>query len=203
MRKKGLLFVISGPSGVGKGTICKGLLRKDSLSLCLSISVTTRLPRSNEEHGKNYFFIDDKEFKSMIDKGELLEWAEVYGNYYGTPRKWVEKKLESGCDVLLEIDVQGALQVKSKIPESILIFILPPTINDLKERLKSRNTDSDEVISNRLKHVKDEIEKAVQYDYIVINDFIGKVLERVASIMIAEKCRAERFSIEDYLKGSG
>ena len=200
MNRRGLLFVISGPSGVGKGTICKKLMSKLN-DLHISISVTTRSPRHNEEHGKSYFFINNKEFKNMINKDQLLEWAEVYGKYYGTPRKWVVEKLDGGHDVLLEIDVQGALNVKSKLKESILVFIMPPSVDELKKRLISRGTDSENVINERLKYVKDEIKKADRYDYIVVNDYLDEALKRVIAIMTAEKCKSKRFDIKSYLYG--
>ena len=149
MSKQGVLIVLSGPSGAGKGTVCQNLISKNK-SVYLSVSVTTRPPRPGEVHGKNYFFISREEFQQMVTNDQLIEWAQVYDNFYGTPKEWVEEKLSNGEDVLLEIDIQGALQIKKKFPECVLIFIIPPSINELQARLVSRGTDGAEVIKKRL-----------------------------------------------------
>lgn len=202
MVKQGLLTVLSGPSGAGKGTICQGLL-KETKDISLSISVTTRPPRPGEEHGKNYLFMSRGEFEQMLKKDLLLEWAKVYGNYYGTPRKWVESKLAKGNDVLLEIDIQGALQIKKKFPECILIFIVPPSINELQERLIGRGTDRAEVIAKRLKCVKSELREIDQYDFIVVNDKLEVAVEQVKAIITAEKCRPKYFDVHKYFQYGG
>nr|WP_031516160.1 guanylate kinase [Desulfofalx alkaliphila] len=202
MDREGLLLVLSGPSGAGKGTICQQLIKKES-SISLSVSVTTRSPRLGEEHGKNYFFINEEQFKQMIEGDQLLEWAQVYGNFYGTPRDWVEKKLQAGEDVLLEIDIQGALQIKEKFPQCILVFVIPPSINELQARLIKRGTDCNDVIKKRLQCVEGELQKVPQYDYIVVNDCLDTAIDQVRSIIVAEKCRSKRFDIQKYLQVEG
>ncbi|MBO8136573.1 MAG: guanylate kinase [Desulfotomaculum sp.] len=202
MNKKGILLVLSGPSGAGKGTVCQGLI-KTSKSIHLSVSVTTRSPRPGEQHGKNYFFISEKEFIEMAEKDQLLEWAKVYDNYYGTPRQWVEEKLDKGEDVLLEIDIQGALQIKKKFPDSILVFIVPPSINELQARLIKRGTDKEDVIQKRLNCVEGELQEIPKYDYIVVNDKLEDAVNAVKSIITAEKCRPERFNLQKYLQTGG
>jgi guanylate kinase len=202
MCKDGLLIVLSGPSGAGKGTICQGLLKQEN-AISLSISVTTRPPRPGEEHGKNYFFISRNEFDDMVKNDQLIEWAQVYDNCYGTPRQWVEETLASGEDVLLEIDIQGALQIKEKFPKCILIFVVPPSINELQARLIGRGTDGSEVIQKRLKCVEGELEKIPQYDFIVVNDALEEAINQVKAIITAEKCRPKRFNLHKYLQCGG
>lgn len=194
--------MLSGPSGAGKGTVCQGLI-KSSSSMELSISVTTRESRPGEENGKNYFFISKEEFHQMLEEDQLLEYAKVYDNYYGTPRRWVEEKLEQGEDVLLEIDIQGALQIKNKFPESILIFVVPPSINELQARLIRRGTDRDDVIQKRLGCVQGELQEIPKYDYIVVNDKLEDAVDEVTAILKAEKCRPKRFSLQKYLQTGG
>lgn len=198
MTRQGLLIVISGPSGAGKGTICQGLLQKNK-ELCLSISCTTRPPRPGEQHGVNYFFLDKAYFEQMIANNQLLEYAKVYDNYYGTPLQYVEEKLATGWDVILEIDIQGALQVKQKYPQGVLIFVVPPALSLLKERLTKRGTDSMEVITKRLQCVCDELSNTERYDYLVINDTVENAMHQVESIIKAEKCRPSRFDIKKFL----
>jgi len=188
MVKKGVLLVFSGPSGAGKGTICKAL-QQDNPSLRLSVSATTRPPRIGEVDGVHYYFLKREAFKKMIQNEELLEWAEVYGNFYGTPRRFVKEALDQGYDVILEIDIQGALQVKEKIPEAVLIFIAPPSKSELEARLTSRGTDSPEEIQKRLSCTISEMELARRYDYIVINDNIRQALEKIRAVITAEKLR--------------
>ncbi|MEG6615232.1 guanylate kinase [Peptococcaceae bacterium 1198_IL3148] len=202
MGKEGLLVVLSGPSGAGKGTICQGLV-KQAEEISLSVSVTTRPPRPGEEHGKNYFFIARDEFEEMVKDDQLIEWAQVYDNCYGTPKKWVEDKLANGEDVLLEIDIQGALQIKERFPECVLIFVVPPSINELQARLIGRGTDGSDVIAKRLRCVEGELQKIPQYDFIVVNDTLEEAINQVKAIIIAEKCRPKRFNLDKYLQCGG
>lgn len=187
----GLLVVISGPSGSGKGTICKRLI-EEIKSIKVSVSATTRKPRVGEIEGKNYFFIDEDNFLKKIDNEELLEYALVYGNYYGTPQKAVLKELENGNDIILEIDIQGALKVKENYPKGVFIFILPPSLEELKNRIEGRGTDSEEVIRRRLKCAYDELNYAFQYDYVVLNDEVEIAVEKIKEIISAEKNKATR-----------
>jgi len=188
---KGLLIVISAPSGTGKTTLTHMLL-KSFPNMEFSVSYTTRKPRPGEVNGKDYFFVDRDTFERMIEEGDFLEWAEVYGNLYGTSKSQVLKALNEGKDVLLDIDTQGALQVKKNFPEAVLIFILPPSLKELERRLRSRGTDDEETIERRLKTARVEIERAPLYDYIVVNDVLEEAFEKLKSIVIAEKCRTER-----------
>lgn len=188
---KGVLLVVSGPSGAGKGTICQ-LLREQLPDLGYSISVTTRQPRVGEVDGVNYFFKTVPQVKEMITKGELLEYAEVYGNYYGTPRKYVEDLLNTGHDVLLEIDIQGALQIKERFPEGVFVFIVPPSLDELSARIYKRGTDSEDVIKRRMASAAGELTYAQKYDYIIVNDIAQKAANKVLTIMEAERYRVDR-----------
>lgn len=188
---KGLLLVVSGPSGAGKGTICKELLKENS-NINLSISATTREPRVGEEHGVNYFFSNKEEFEMMIKNDEFLEHASVYGNYYGTPKKYVLDKLDEGKDILLEIDIQGALNVKKIYPEGVFIFILPPSMEELKNRIVNRGTETKEAIERRYKSAYDEIKYVFSYDYGVVNDEVSSAVKKIESIITAEKCKVLR-----------
>lgn len=185
---KGLLIVLSGPSGVGKGTVCTAL-RPKMPELVYSVSATTRLPREGEENGVNYFFKTREQFASMIEADQLLEYAEYVGNYYGTPRDFVEKTLDSGRDIILEIEVQGALKVKEKFPEGIFVFLLPPSMDELKDRIRGRGTEHPDVISHRMSVAEDEISLIRHYDYAVVNDEIDLACKRIESIIIAEHCK--------------
>ncbi len=187
----GLLLVVSGPSGAGKGTIC-GLLRQQLPDLGYSVSVTTRAPRAGETDGVNYFFKSAAEVQRMIADDELLEYAEVYGNYYGTPRRYVEEQLEAGKDVLLEIDIQGALQVKEHYPEGVFVFIVPPSLDELSKRIYKRGTDSLDVIARRLAEAEMELGYARKYDYIIVNDVAAKATAKVLTIMEAERYKVSR-----------
>ncbi|HHZ00086.1 MAG TPA: guanylate kinase [Sedimentibacter sp.] len=189
--EEGLLVVISGPSGAGKGTICMQLLL-DMSFLKVSVSATTRKPREGEKDGVDYYFIDEEEFLRRVANNEFLEYAKVYGNYYGTPKEEVFKQLKAGNDIILEIDIQGALQVKKNYPLGVFIFILPPSLTELKNRIEGRGTDSKEVILRRMESAYDELNYAFQYDYVVVNDRVDLATEKIKHIILAEKNRAIR-----------
>ena len=191
MTKKGLLIVISGPSGAGKGTICREWLEKHPEAV-LSVSATTRAPRPGEKDGVNYFFKTHKEFQEMIENGEFLEYAKVYDNYYGTPRKYVQQQLMSGKDVILEIDIQGALKVKERFDEGVFIFIVPPTMEELKKRIVKRGTESPEAILKRFNSAFEELNFITRYNYVVINDKVDDAVSKIEAILTAEKCRVDR-----------
>lgn len=199
---QGVLLVVSGPSGAGKGTICS-TLREQLPNLGYSVSVTTRQPRTGEVDGVNYFFKTVDEVKEMIAKDELLEYAEVYGNYYGTPRDYVMEQLKAGKDVLLEIDIQGALQVKKRFPEGVFVFIVPPSLDELSARIYKRGTDSEDVIKRRLASAASELTYAAEYDYIIVNDIAEKAADKVLTIMEAERYRVARtyFIVDKICKG--
>lgn len=186
MTEKSLLVVISGPSGSGKGTLCE-MLRQAFPDLNYSISVTTRPPRSNEKDGVDYFFVSDEEFKRLLQKGEFLEWAEVYGHYYGTPRSVVESALASGRDVLLEIDIQGASKVRELFPEAVLIFIKPPSLDELSDRITKRGTDDAKSIDTRMSSARQELQAARKYDYVVENDQKEKAFAKLMELIKREK----------------
>ncbi|RKQ61747.1 guanylate kinase [Thermovibrio guaymasensis] len=200
-RERGLLIVISAPSGTGKTTLTRMLL-KEFPNIEFSISFTTRKPRPGEVNGKDYWFISREEFLKRIEEGDFLEWAEVYGNLYGTSKSQVLKALNEGKDVLLDIDTQGALQVKKNFPEAVLIFILPPSLEELERRLRNRGTDPEEVIEKRLKVAREEIKRAKFYDYIVVNDVLEVAYNKLKSIISAEKCKTKRFlkNLEFHIK---
>lgn len=190
-KKRGNLIVISGPSGAGKGTIIKEVVN-DLPNLELSTSYTSRSPRGQEENGKEYFFVSKKTFENMIQNNELLEYAEYSHNYYGTSKTIVNNLLDQGKDVILEIEVQGALQIKNMIEDSIFIFIVPPTMQELRRRLVNRQTDSKEQIFNRFKTAYKEINEYAKYNYVVANDNLLDAVEKVKAIILAEKCRVDR-----------
>lgn len=195
--EKGKLFVISGPSGAGKSTVVfKAMEGRDDV--CFSTSVTTRKPRPGEVDGREYFFVDLDRFKEMVENDELLEHAEYVANSYGTPKAYVEDKLSAGMNVILDIEVQGARQVNEKKPDSVKIFIIPPSIEELERRLKGRGTDTARAIEARLIRARQEYKEANFYDYIIINDDAERAAKELAAIMLAEHCRAaDRM---DYLK---
>ncbi|AEE96177.1 guanylate kinase [Mahella australiensis] len=189
--QQGLLIVISGPSGAGKGTICRAL-RRFNHNVELSISATTRAPRRGEREGVNYFFKTVDEFKRMIEDGEFLEYAEVYGNYYGTPKSYVRERLMEGKDVILEIDIQGALSIKEKFDDAVFIFILPPSMEELKRRIVKRGTESEEELLKRFNSSYKELNFINRYNYVVINDVVEAAARKIDAIITAEKCRVER-----------
>ena len=181
--KKGTLFVISGPSGVGKGTLVAMLL-KNHPEIKLSVSATTRNPRPGEIEGVHYFFLDKEDFKNRINSGEFLEWAEFSGNLYGTNKNFVKKMLEEGQNIILEIEVQGALQVKTQLEEAILIFIEPPSFEDLKIRLLKRSTESEEEIQKRLAIVKSELEQKKEFNHLIVNDNLDTALKNLEAVIL-------------------
>ena len=185
---KGLLIVLSGPSGVGKGTVCTAL-RKKMPDLIYSVSATTRQPRMGEEEGVNYFYKSRGQFLDMIEHNQLLEYAEYVGNYYGTPRDFVEQTINQGKDIILEIEVQGALQVKKSFPQGVFIFLLPPSLDELKDRIKGRGTENDTVIDHRMSVAEEEINMIEYYDYAVVNDEIEHACRRIEAIITAEHCK--------------
>ena len=191
MKREGIIFVISSPSGGGKTTICRIIL-KESPELSYSISVTSRCPRLGEEDGKDYFFISKEEFDKKIGKGEFAEWAEVHGHRYGTPRNSLEEALRSGRDIILDIDVKGALKIKERYKGSCLIFLLPPSLETLAARLKKRKTDDEKDIEKRLAKAKEEMAFLKEYDYAVVNQNLSKAVEEVRAIITAERCRVRR-----------
>jgi guanylate kinase len=192
--RRGILFIISAPSGTGKTTLCKQLVANIP-GLWHSVSYTTRTPRPGEEHGREYYFTDDTTFQAMIDRHEFVEWARVYGHLYGTPRRMVADKIEQGIDVLLEIDVQGALQVKKKFDDAVSIFILPPSMTVLRQRLLTRASDSSEEIQRRLQKVKEEVWSYREYAYIVRNDDLTRSLQDLESIFLGERLKTKRLNM--------
>lgn len=190
-QREGTLIVLSGPSGVGKSTVISQLLstRED---IHFSVSFTTRKPRAGEEDGVNYNFVDRVEFERMIADNELLEYAEYVNNYYGTSLKVIQEKLAAGIDVLLDIEVQGAAKVRAKCPDAVLIFIIPPSFEELSRRLHGRHTDSEEVIAGRLKQAREEYKEISKYDYLVVNDKVADAAGEIVSILEAESCRTKR-----------
>ncbi|RKM57626.1 guanylate kinase [Butyrivibrio sp. CB08] len=184
MNRKGIIIVVSGFSGAGKGTIMKALTAKYD-RYALSISATTRDPRPGEENGREYFFVSNEEFEQLIRDNGLIEHAGYVNHYYGTPRKFVEDKLAEGKDVILEIEIQGALQIKAQYPDAVLLFVMPPSAAELKKRLAGRGTETAEVISQRLNRAKEESVGIENYDYIVINDDLDKCVDKVHEIMDA------------------
>ena len=192
MAERGLLIVFSGPSGVGKGTVRQEIFSTPDHQFEYSVSMTTRPKRPGEVDGVDYFFRTRKEFKDLIKKGQMLEYAEYVGNYYGTPLTYVNETLDKGIDVFLEIEVQGALQVKKKVPDGVFIFLTPPDLDELKDRLVGRGTDSEEVIRQRIERAKEEIALMREYDYAVVNDEVPLAAERVKRIIEVEHFRVDR-----------
>ena len=192
LNRKGLLLVVSGPSGAGKGTICKALLNKND-KIKLSVSATTRKPRNGEVHGVNYFFIEKEEFTKMVENGEFLEHAQIYDNFYGTPKAAIIECLEKGQDVILEIEMQGARQIKEVYPEGVFIFVLPPSLEELKSRIVGRGTETQEEIEKRFSCAFEEINQIVNYDYFIVNEDIEKSVNDVEAIILSEKNKVTRY----------
>lgn len=195
---RGILFILSGPSGVGKDTVLRQALPRLG-DIRRSISVTTRDPRPGEEHGKDYFFINQAEFFKLMERGELLEHAAVHAKLYGTPRSWVLEQLHQGTDVVLEIDVQGAVQVKKAYPDAILVFIAPPSWTELARRLRARQTEDEETIRRRLFNARAELARIHQYEYLIVNDEIEETADRLCSVVNAERLRPFRQNISALL----
>ncbi len=199
LNNRGLLVVISGPSGVGKGTVRKALFDMPGQNLSYSISMTTRKPRFNEVDGVDYHFVDKKEFEKRIQNNQFLEYAEFVGNYYGTSLDLVEEQLELGKEVVLEIEVEGATQVREKVKDAVFIFIVPPGKEALYQRLRGRGTESEEIIKERIKKADREFKVAHMYDYIVVNDDVVNAADRIMAIIRSEHAKTER-SIHKYLQ---
>ncbi len=195
IKRRGILFVLSGPSGVGKGTVKEALLNTIN-DMCLSISATTRKPRNVEIHGRDYFFVTPEQFQDLIESDKLLEWADVHGRQYGTPRDFVLENLHKGMDVLLEIDIQGALQIKNKMPEAVFIFLSPPDLEELARRLCKRGQDSQESIDLRMANCVEEMAHIKYYNYVVVNKDIDEAVRKVRSIIEAERCKLNNLSLE-------
>ena len=189
--RKGLLMVVSGPSGTGKGTVCSELLAQAE-DLAYSISATTRQPRAGEVDGKNYYFMDKAEFEQKIAEGGFLEYANVYGNYYGTPLGKIEERLANGVDILLEIDTQGALNVMKKCPDGLFIFLVPPSLAELERRIRGRGSETEESLQKRMGSACKEIEDGRKYSYVVVNDTVKHAVQRIMAIRAAEHCRVDR-----------
>ncbi|MGK0552111.1 guanylate kinase [Enterococcus faecalis] len=199
MSERGLLIVLSGPSGVGKGTVRKAIFDSEDNAFQYSVSMTTRKRRQGEVEGVDYYFRTKEEFEAMIEAGEMLEYAEYVGNYYGTPLSYVNQTLDEGKDVFLEIEVQGAQQVKEKVPDGVFIFLTPPDLAELKSRIVGRGTDDLAVIEERMRIAKEEIEMMALYDYAVVNDQVPLAVQRIKDIIASEHFRVDRV-IGKYIK---
>ena len=191
---QGTLLIVSGPAGVGKGTVVAEAVKKADGNIYLSISATTRQPRSIDKEGVTYFFKQKEEFENMIKEDKLLEYANYVGNYYGTPKEPVMEALKNGKDVILEIEVQGALQVKENYPDAVLMFIVPPSIEVLEERLRGRGTETEEQIEKRLNRAKEEFNEIPKYDYVVQNDTIDQAVSDLMSVLRAERLKEKRYN---------
>lgn len=190
-KKQGLLIVLSGPSGSGKNTVCDEV-KKNNSNIWESISMTSRKPRKGEEDGKAYYFVSENEFEENIKNDKMLEWAKFAGNYYGTPKESVQKHLDKGEDVILVIEIQGALQIKKKLPQALFIFLLPPSMRELKRRLTDRHTESEEKILERFETAYKEINEISKYNYVIINDKVEEAAQKLDAIIKAERCRVDR-----------
>lgn len=199
MAEKGMLIIVSAPSGTGKGAIIEGLAKQDP-NIIHSVSATTREPRKGEKDGKSYFFVTTDKFRSMIEKKELLEWDEYCGNFYGTPKKFILDSMEKGQDVILDITVAGAVDIKKEFPEAIMIFVLPPSLEELRKRIGNRGTEDEQSISKRMKSAYSEIRQVENYEYVLINDELGKAISEAGTIIAAERMKYKRnLSIIDKL----
>lgn len=190
-KKQGLLIVLSGPSGSGKNTVCDEVKRRNN-NIWESISMTSRKPREGEVDGVSYYFVNDKEFEKNIEEGSMLEWAKFAGNYYGTPKKSVQEHLDKGLDVILVIEIQGALQIKKKLPQALFVFLLPPSMQELKRRLINRHTESEAKILERFETAYKEINELSKYNYVIINDEVTEAALKLEAIIKAERCRVDR-----------
>jgi guanylate kinase len=191
MNREGVLYVISAPSGAGKTSLCKEIIDIFP-NLRHSVSYTTRPPRTGEEHGRDYFFVGQEEFSRMVAAGEFAEWAEVHGNFYGTSLATLKESRSQGIDLILDIDCQGARQLKGRFEGGVYIFILPPSFEELRRRLDNRSSDAPEVIERRMNNAAGEIREARWYDYIIVNDRFSEAVEQLKSVLIAEQCRTGR-----------
>lgn len=191
-QQRGLLIILSGPSGVGKGTVRAAIFKDNKFNYVYSVSATTRQSRPGEVDGVDYYFVSKEQFKQYIEEDALLEYAEYVGNYYGTPIQKIEENLAAGNDVFLEIEVQGALKVRERMPEGIFIFLAPPSLDELKSRITGRGTDREDVIIERMQMAKEEIEMMQHYDYVVVNDTVEHAVEKVNAIIQSEHLRVER-----------
>ena len=190
-KKRGLLIVLSGPSGSGKNTVCDEV-KKNNKNIWESISMTSRKPRKGEIDGKSYYFVTEEEFKKNIEDDNMLEYAKFAGNYYGTPKKNIQKHLDNGEDVILVIEIQGALQIKQKISHALFVFLLPPSMKELKRRLIDRNTESSSKVMERFERAYKEINELSKYNYVIVNDDVKDAAKKLESIILAERCRVDR-----------
>lgn len=197
-KNTGQLIIISAPSGAGKGSVISGLLERDKKNLWLSVSTTSRQPRTNDIPGVTYNFVSKEEFEKLIEEDYFLEYTNYVGNYYGTPKQAIKEKLEQGIDVILEIEIEGAMNIKKLVPEALFIFIMPPSLKTLVTRLKNRKTDSKDKIIERFHTAYKEINEVTKYNYVVVNDELDDAIDKVESILKAEKCRVDRIE-EVYL----
>ena len=190
-KKQGLLIVLSGPSGSGKNTVCDEV-KKNNKNIWESISMTSRKPRKGEIDGQSYYFVTEEEFKKNIEDDNMLEYAKFAGNYYGTPKKNIQKHLDNGEDVILVIEIQGALQIKQKISHALFVFLLPPSMKELKRRLIDRNTESSSKVMERFERAYKEINELSKYNYVIVNDDVKDAAKKLESIILAERCRVDR-----------
>lgn len=197
-KSTGQLIVISAPSGAGKGTIIKELLKNDNKNRWLSVSATSRSPREGEKEGVNYYYLTKENFEKKIEEGYFLEYTNYTGNYYGTPKEYIKEKINQGIDVILEIEIEGATNIKKLVPEAIFIFIMPPSLKELVKRLKNRGTETNEKILKRFHEAYKEVNEVAKYNYVVVNDEVSNAVEKVEAILKAEKCRVDRIE-EVYL----
>ena len=188
----GQIIVISAPSGAGKGTVIQKLLENDNKTRWLSVSATSRAPREGEKEGVNYYYLTEEEFKKRIKENYFLEYTNYAGNYYGTPKEFIKEKIEKGIDVILEIEIEGAMNIKKLIPEALFIFIMPPSLKELVRRLKGRGTETNDKILKRFHEAYKEINEVTKYNYVVVNDSVENAVEKIESIIKAERCRVDR-----------